>query len=191
MGGGYVLVPPSVVPEGRYTWADPEIPIAPMPADLVARICDMAARARSDQGEIHTRMVGDGRIPKGERHEQLFRLVAAWRGKGLTPEEIRVLLELHAHNRCKPPFGDGRGERGELERMVQWAARTPLGRKGAIPLEFDFPKPLFDALSTIFRGQTSRVYEEIGLRWSTTLERLDRDTRDGTLWQWLTSRPRG
>jgi len=119
-GGGYVLAPPSILPNGAYTWRDPEIPIAPFPPYLLDELrADQPPRANGAAkatGPAATLVVSEGR-----RHARLVELGAIYRGKGLASDEIETLLWEHAARYFDPPFSrDNAEHEREIEAVVRW-----------------------------------------------------------------------
>lgn len=86
--GGYVLIPPSVTPNGDYAIeGDPAAPIVPAPPELLEALTKRPARAaRSGNGA--------GRVPKGRRNSHLASLAGVMRRQGATEWDIVAELEL-------------------------------------------------------------------------------------------------
>lgn len=116
--GGYVLLPPSQRPEGRYVF--PKTPkgtrteIALLPEVLVKKLTE-APRPRADHP--------DGpRIPEGVRNETLFRLGCFMRGKGFVLEAIEAALLAQNTACCEIPLDEA-----EVRRSAQSTGRYPAG----------------------------------------------------------------
>jgi hypothetical protein len=98
--GGYVVVPPSIHPNGTfYVFSDETIKIAAAPEWLLDLIAQTVAQqpyqpAADPQGEP---------ILTGERHAALLSLAGAMRRKGCGEEAILAALKITNANRCKPP----------------------------------------------------------------------------------------
>ena len=113
--GGYVVVPPSIHPNGTpYVFSDESIKIAPAPEWQLDLIAQVAAQqpykpAADPRGEP---------IPTGERHAALLSLAGAMRRKGCGEEEILAALMVTNATRCKPP--KSKQEVEELARDVSY-----------------------------------------------------------------------
>lgn len=122
-GGGYVLAPPSTLPNGAYRWRDPEIPVAAMPPALIEQL-----RPRTN-GATPARAVGPVasiKTPQGQRHTRLVELGAVYRGKGLAADEIETLLWEHATRYFDPPFSRDRDDDArEIGAVVRWVDAKP------------------------------------------------------------------
>lgn len=130
-GGGYVLAPPSALPQGTYTWLDPEMPVAEMPFELVAvleAVDKPATRPKVSQASP----VAELMIGEGGRHERLKQLAGAYRGKGLEAPEVEALLWHHAERYFDPPFSrDNPEEAREVEQLAFWIGKKPGGESTA------------------------------------------------------------
>ena len=110
-GGGYIIVPPSVVGGKPYVWAegydfdDPPNALPEPPAwladlldngtgDLVA-ICSAHSEGSATGGNI---------IPAGQRNSTLAHLAGNMRRVGMGYKEIRAALEQTNADRCNPPM---------------------------------------------------------------------------------------
>lgn len=143
--GGYVILPPSVLPDGRqYLWegsSDPGegVRAAEAPAWLLALV------VKQDQAPpVPTGPIADS-IPEGQRNETLFALGRSLRAKGLT--DAAILAALHAENaaRCAPPLSGA-----EVQIIAASAAKKAPGRSP----EFDraHPRPRLAVVSGVPRG---------------------------------------
>lgn len=94
-GGGYVLAPPSALPEGAYEWLDPEMPVAEMPFELTALLEADVERPKPSR-ERGPSPVDELKTPAGGRHTRLKELAGVYRGKGLEAHEVEALLWWHA-----------------------------------------------------------------------------------------------
>jgi hypothetical protein len=120
-GGGYVLAPPSTLPNGAYTWRDAEMPIAELPADLLERLAAPQASPRKPAVKPQDGPVASIKTRQGSRHERLVELGAIYRGKGLSDEEITALLWHYGTEFCDPPFDRNNSENvHEIEAIVRW-----------------------------------------------------------------------
>jgi putative DNA primase/helicase len=123
-GGGYVVAPPSSLPNGSYTWADPEIPIVHLPKDIIEELRTDKPKEEKKQASKPTKdVVKDSKTPEGERHTTLKKLAASYRYKGLSTEEIELLLWRYATEECDPPFRrDVAADANEIEAIARWFA---------------------------------------------------------------------
>lgn len=109
--GGYVILPPSVHYSGRsYQWElsshPDDVPVAEPPQWLL----DLA---RSGTGKLQhhppekkdVALILNG-VPEGQRDDRINRYVWHLLGKGISIDEIRVLVVEAARN-CVPPFPEG------------------------------------------------------------------------------------
>ncbi len=126
-GGGYIVVPPSVVGGKSYRWAETfelDAPVEKLPeppgwlTDLLDRPCDLFAKGvagRDGDGQIPVPLshgspqgadlLPDGNlIPSGTRNATLARLAGNMRRVGMTREEICAALGQVNQDRCRPPL---------------------------------------------------------------------------------------
>jgi putative DNA primase/helicase len=100
--GGYILVPPSVHPDGlRYEWLD-SAPIAEAPSWLLA----LAGRPQTALSNMVTRGHVDGQrtIPEGQRNSTLASLAGSMRRRGMSGQAIVQALLVHNREHCSPPL---------------------------------------------------------------------------------------
>lgn len=100
---GYVLLPPSVHPNGGvYEWEAAHMPndtpLAPLPEWLHKLILEKSKR--NEQTELPET------ITAGTRNEALFRKACAFRRMGMTDAEINETLSILNQSRCVPPLLD-------------------------------------------------------------------------------------
>ena len=111
--GGYVIAPPSIHPEtGRaYEWeassTPTSVPLAPLP-DWLHRLM------RQDKPKQAKSKEAPGKVTEGRRNEEMFRLAASLRAKGLTVVEITAALTEANKTRCDPPLS-----KQEIESICQ------------------------------------------------------------------------
>lgn len=126
-GGGYIVVPPSVVDGKSYRWAETfELNVAPgeLPEppgwliDLLDSPGDLFAKGRNgcaENGQFPTpgahgspqgtNLMQDGNlIPTGQRNDTLARLAGNMRRVGMTRDEILAALGRTNRDRCRPPL---------------------------------------------------------------------------------------
>jgi hypothetical protein len=129
-GCGYVLAPPSRLPNGVYRWRDPEAPVQVFPAELLAKL-KTAPKAAPKKARPVAQLV----VPEGERHTRLVELGAVLRGKGLTPDQIETLLWDEATRYFDPPFDRSNPKhRQEIENVVRWYGGKPTPESEAAEL---------------------------------------------------------
>jgi hypothetical protein len=114
--GGYVVLPPSIHPNGEeYAWGDSaplgELPLAPCPEWLTTLIQTAAAETPVP--------AADGQaIPEGQRNATLARLGGVMRRVGMSQTEILAALLRVNIDRCHPPL-----EQREVEQIAASIAR--------------------------------------------------------------------
>ncbi|MGD9597624.1 MAG: bifunctional DNA primase/polymerase [Steroidobacteraceae bacterium] len=124
-GGGYVLAPPSAIPEGAYTWLDAETPVAEMPFELTAMLEADQPKPPRERGASP---VDELKTPAGSRHTRLKELAGVYRGKGLEAHEVEALLWWHAERYFEPPFArENADEAREIEQLAFWIGKKPAG----------------------------------------------------------------
>jgi putative DNA primase/helicase len=104
--GGYVIVPPSIHPDGpAYTWAaDPSTPIADAPGWLV-ELAVKASRQESPPGTPREKGNGHaGGTTEGKRNDALASLAGSMRRRGMDADAILAALLAHNAAHCDPPL---------------------------------------------------------------------------------------
>lgn len=133
--GGYVVAPPSSHPEsGRaYEWEanhrPDNIELAPLP-DWLHRL--MLQGRKDKPGQVESREA-PGKVTEGRRNDELFRLAASLRSKGLTVAEITAALTEANKTRCDPPLS-----KREIETICQSVGRY---ERGSVVIDGTSVKP--------------------------------------------------
>lgn len=113
--GGYIVVAPSIHPETNepYAWEVRlgDVPLAPWPAKLHARIQEANARRTAEPG---------ARIPLGVQENTLISIAGSMRAHGTTEAEILAAIARVSEDRCDPPVLPH-----DLERMAHSIAGYP------------------------------------------------------------------
>lgn len=113
--GGYVVVPPSVRPDGEYRWIegcelDSGIEGLPEPPGWLVAKLDALTWQPAATGAMLTQ-AGCNVIPSGQRNATLARLGGAMRRVGMGQAEILAALQQTNAQRCVPPIPDREVER--------------------------------------------------------------------------------
>ena len=164
--GGYVIAPPSIHPEtGRaYEWeassTPTSVPLAPLP-DWLHRLM------RQDKPKQAKSKEAPGKVTEGRRNEEMFRLAASLRAKGLTVAEITAALTEANKTRCAPPLSKqeiesicqstGRYERGKLKEQAL-TPRPLLIKASDIP----YSPPKWSIAPYFQRGKLTMIQGENG-----------------------------
>ena len=123
--GGYVIVPPSVHPDGtRYAIVDDRCPVSPAPPWLLGLLCDPTPATTRPRPAVPSFEI----IPEGRRNDTLTRQGGYLRRKGQSQAEIEAELLQANQRRCSPPLPDA-----EVSRIAASVARYAVG--GPDPLE--------------------------------------------------------
>lgn len=179
--GGYVIAPPSIHPTtGRaYEWevssTPTNVPLAPLP-DWLHRLMLQGKRDKPKQEKSKE---VPGKITEGRRNEEMFRLAASLRAKGLTVAEITAALTEANKTRCDPPLS-----KREIEAICRSAGRY---ERGPVAATTDSIKPP-DYSDAGNAAMFSRVYQNdliytdaLGWLWWNG-KRWERDDHKATAW---------
>jgi len=101
--GGYIVAPPSIHPNGQpYAWEnDPDdVQIARADENVLAFIRSV----QSGKSKGKRFVLPDGDINKGERDNTLFKLAASLQSRGLSDDEIGMIVSGVNEAKCKPPL---------------------------------------------------------------------------------------
>lgn len=107
-GGGYVIAPPSIHANGRtYEWEVNHNPIAcelaPLP-EWLHKLMRQGKGAAKAKTQAETSPETPDKVFEGARNQEMFKLAASLRAKGLTLEETNAALQTANLTRCNPPL---------------------------------------------------------------------------------------
>lgn len=104
--GGYVVLPPSIHPNGnQYEWLG-DAEIADFPIELRKKLDSVRAQTPA--------FIQPTIIENGNRNDVLFRLACSLRQKGLLPESVIAAIQVENKKRCVPPL-----DVDEVEKIVE------------------------------------------------------------------------
>ena len=179
--GGYVIAPPSIHPiTGRaYEWeassTPTSVPLAPLP-DWLHRLMLQGKRDKPKQAKGKG---APGKVTEGRRNEEMFRLAASLRAKGLTVAEITAALTEANKTRCDPPLSEQ-----EIKTICQSSGRYERGPVAATTGSIKPPDYSDAGNAAVF----SRVYRDdllytdaLGWLWWNG-QRWERDDHKATAW---------
>jgi hypothetical protein len=129
--GGYIVVPPSVHPNGgTYAWEISNHPDDGPILDLPGQLYElMLATGRAQVADV----VGDI-IPQGERDQTLTSLAGSMRRRGMGEAEIFAALHVTNDKRCQPPLPDK-----DIRRITQSVCRYEPHKEPEQPPAPDVP----------------------------------------------------
>lgn len=106
--GGYIVVPPSIHPNGNpYKW-DYTLKPPTKPKDFPRALADLLNK--KDKARSNSK----GDIPEGQRESELCKQAGAMRRKGMSPEAIEAALLIENRSRCNPPLDEN-----DIHRIAQ------------------------------------------------------------------------
>ena len=168
--GGYVIVPPSVHPDGQpYTWAA-DVPITPAP-DWLVELAVKVSRAEPPPREKATGHA-KGKVPEGQRNAVLASLAGTMRRKGMDAEAIAAALLAHNTAHCEPPLLES-----EVREIARSVGRYTPTEAPVIWTEQDLLFKFSAANPDLrFVGKWGRWLQYLEVRWSEceTAEVFDR-----------------
>ena len=178
--GGYVVAPPSIhhITGRAYEWeassTPTSVPLAPLPDWLH----QLMLQGKKDQPKQAKGREIPGKITEGRRNEEMFRLAASLREKGLTVAEITGAMVEANQSRCDPPLS--KREIETICRSVGRYERGPVADADSVK-----PPDFSDAgNAAVF----SRVYRDdllytdaLGWLWWNG-QRWERDDHKATAW---------
>lgn len=132
--GGYFVAPPSVHPNGdSYEWENPpgEYEVAQADANVMAFIAH-AQPNHSSNGEYQKFELPD-EINEGGRNDAMHRYASSLQAKGVSDDDMLLLVKARNKQVCKPPLPDsevlaivdnvaGRYEKGKKSELVKASA---------------------------------------------------------------------
>ncbi len=96
--GGYVVCPPSVHPDGTvYTWDDPTLSPAPLPAGVLDLLNETSSPTPQPPPQT---------LPQGARNAGVTRFAGVIRRWGFDPDEMLDVLQMYNAKHCDPPLAE-------------------------------------------------------------------------------------
>lgn len=146
--GGYVVAPPSRLPNGRYVWilSPNTTGVAQAPGWLLELI---------EAPQPPVAAVSDGEVGVGERNQTLASRAGTLRRGGFSSQAIKAALLVENQRICNPPL-----PRGEVERIAKSISRyAPENGENLAPAYQPFPT---EALPACFREFVEQGASAIG-----------------------------
>lgn len=97
--GGYVLVPPSRLPNGRYRFVN-TLPLAPVPearawaVEFAKRSEVLAGNVPDESRKLYQEALEEERVSKGSRHDTFVSFLGKLRSVGMSREQLLVAAEV-------------------------------------------------------------------------------------------------
>ncbi|QDT68644.1 hypothetical protein MalM25_15680 [Planctomycetes bacterium MalM25] len=146
--GGYVVAPPSRLPNGDYSWikSPDEIEVAKAPDWLIELITEPKREATS---------ITDGEVPEGERNQTLASRAGSLRRAGFCAQAMEAALLVENQKICNPPLPNN-----EVRRIAKSVGRyAPENGVSGAPAYKPFPT---ETLPSPFREFVEQGAEAIG-----------------------------
>ena len=157
----YVVVPPSLHPNGKYYTVARDVPPAPMPEWLLAlRDAEGDPANREPQEKLDTATILEG-VPKGQRDDALFRLASRLRYAGV-PQDWAELLLVDAAKNCYPPFSADEARKKVCRVYDQYPAGPAndlLSLNSFFSYPTGWPEPLSEEAFYGLTGEFVRIIE--------------------------------
>lgn len=134
--GNYIVVPPSIHPNGKeYVWDAGCDDIAEAD-DAVYKFLEPVLKATKGTGRKISVFKAAETFAKGERNDQLFRLAASLQAQGLSDDAITAAVHAENDSKCNPPLG-----KREVDSIIKSATKY---QKGHEESEESLPEDLDD-----------------------------------------------
>lgn len=141
--GGYVILPPSLHPNGRrYEWELGHAPGEIDGATLPQWIVDARTNEKKPPKVNQTKELPPPTVFEGQRNEILFKLASSLRARGLTEEAILAALRVENAKRCAPPLPDD-----EVAKLTHSAGKY---EQGEVASEWEKPIPFTEITTPDF-----------------------------------------
>ena len=159
--GGYVVVPPSIHPDGKeYVWEASSDPTDGRAlADLPAGWIDLLSVPTEPDQNTQDAPRESAAIPEGQRNAALFKMASSMRSRGFVPDAIDSALIIQNDKCCRPPLA-----KSEVRRLS--ASASQYGAGDSTPATDQSPIE-FPSLGDIWRDKNTwkpAKYVATGLR---------------------------
>jgi hypothetical protein len=158
--GGYVLLPPSVGPNGRaYTFVNGDKP-ADLPESLEKELLDLEKSLPKSAP-----LTPDEKIPSGTRNAKLASIAGKMRRPGMSAEEIFTALMTINETRCAPPLPESevRAIANSIGKYEPSAPQATAAEATVIVVTGEYPRAA-DECEAILLGHAEelRLYQRAG-----------------------------